>query len=82
MRFFLGFFMLASAGFAQSDMTPRVDLDGLLLAQTYDCRRKTCGQMRSCDEACYKLTVCGDTARDGDNDGIPCESICGTRRCD
>ena len=42
--------------------------------------RKTCGRMRSCEEACHALVVCGDTARDGDNDGIPCESLC-SRRC-
>ena len=48
--------------------------------QAYDCSRKTCGQIASCEEACYKLTVCGDTARDGDNDGIPCENLC-SRRC-
>ncbi|WP_145996734.1 excalibur calcium-binding domain-containing protein [Monaibacterium marinum] len=58
------------------------DLRPIQLAQTYSCSpRKTCGQMRSCDEACFHLTVCGDRARDGDSDGIPCESICGRRRC-
>ena len=50
------------------------------MAQTFDCSRKTCGQMRSCAEACHALLVCGDTRRDGDNDGIPCESLCGSRR--
>lgn len=37
---------------------------------------KTCGQMISCEEAYYHLTVCGHSKRDGDNDGVPCESIC------
>ena len=52
----------------------------LQLAQSFTCSRKTCGRMRSCAEACHALLVCGDTARDGDNDGIPCESLC-SRRC-
>ena len=47
---------------------------------TFNCERKTCGQMDSCEEAVYHLYVCGDTARDGNNDGIPCESLC--RRSD
>lgn len=50
------------------------------IAQSFTCARKTCGRMRSCAEACHALLVCGDTARDGDNDGIPCETLC-SRRC-
>lgn len=47
-------------------------------AQEFSCTpRKTCKQMRSCSEAVYRLRQCGDRQRDGDNDGIPCESICG-----
>ena len=42
----------------------------------YDCTAKTCGKMDSCEEAVYKLYVCGDKARDANNDGVPCESIC------
>ena len=38
---------------------------------------KTCGQMKSCEEALYHLNVCDNKRRDADNDGIPCESICG-----
>ncbi len=38
-----------------------------------DCS-KTCGSMTSCEEAMYQLNVCGCGARDGDNDGVPCES--------
>jgi endonuclease YncB( thermonuclease family) len=37
---------------------------------------KTCGQMTSCEEAYYQLNHCGCSARDGDEDGIPCESLC------
>ena len=49
-------------------------------AQAFDCSRATCTQIRSCEEACYKLRVCGHSRRDGDNDGIPCENLC-SRRC-
>lgn len=38
--------------------------------------RKTCGQMSSCEEAYYHLLQCGNGRLDGDNDGVPCESIC------
>jgi len=37
---------------------------------------KTCSQMSSCDEAYFQLNNCGWGARDGDNDGVPCETIC------
>lgn len=33
--------------------------------------------MSSCAEAHHHLTVCGETERDADNDGIPCENVCG-----
>jgi micrococcal nuclease len=37
---------------------------------------KNCPEMSSCDEAYYQLNTCGCSKRDGDNDGVPCESIC------
>lgn len=37
----------------------------------------TCPQMRNCAEADFYFRQCGDTARDADNDGIPCEALCG-----
>jgi len=40
-------------------------------------RHPTCTKMRSCAEADYYFRVCGDTERDGDGDGIPCEELCG-----
>ena len=44
----------------------------------YSCNcSKTCGQMSSCQEAYFQLNNCGCRRRDGDNDGVPCESICG-----
>lgn len=43
----------------------------------YSCNcAKTCTQMTSCAEAYYQLNTCGCTVRDGDHDGVPCESIC------
>jgi len=47
-----------------------------LLAQNYSCG-KTCGAVRSCKEAVYQWCVCGYNRADGDNDGVPCEKICG-----
>ncbi len=44
--------------------------------QSYDCRNVSCKRLRSCEEACYKLKVCGQRIRDADNDGIPCENLC------
>ncbi|AUI68287.1 endonuclease [Beggiatoa leptomitoformis] len=38
--------------------------------------KKTCGQMASCEEAKYHLTVCKNMSLDKDGDGIPCASIC------
>jgi micrococcal nuclease len=40
-----------------------------------DCS-KTCPNMSSCAEAQYQLNVCGCQARDGDKDGIACDSDC------
>lgn len=40
-----------------------------------DCS-KSCSKIASCEEAQYQLTVCGCTARDGDGDGLACESSC------
>ncbi len=42
---------------------------------TCDCS-KSCTAMSSCSEAYYQLNTCGCSARDGDSDGIPCESLC------
>jgi hypothetical protein len=46
-------------------------------ALAFDCAEKYCSRMSSCAEAHHKLTVCGQSERDADNDGIPCENICG-----
>lgn len=44
-------------------------------AYTCNCS-KTCGAMSSCQEAYFQLNTCGCRKRDGNNDGVPCESIC------
>ncbi|RUR43630.1 endonuclease [Vreelandella populi] len=38
--------------------------------------RKTCSQMASCEEAFFHLLQCGNGRLDGNNDGVPCKSIC------
>lgn len=37
---------------------------------------KVCGAMASCEEAYYQLNTCGCSVRDGDHDGVPCETLC------
>lgn len=79
----LFFIVLGGGAMAQERPAPLAEtaFAPFLTAQSFTCSRKTCGQMRSCAEACHALTVCGDTARDGDSDGIPGESLCGATRC-
>ena len=48
-------------------------------ADHFDCAPKYCKQMLSCQEARYHHTVCGDSRLDRDNDGVPCENVCGSR---
>lgn len=44
---------------------------------SYSCScSKSCDAMASCEEAYYQLNQCGCSARDGDGDGVPCESMC------
>ncbi|WP_420858895.1 excalibur calcium-binding domain-containing protein [Marivivens marinus] len=85
MLFLLGLLCLPSSAAADPTLWDLLKPDAPLMtpivpAQGYSCARKTCGQMVSCEEACYHLVICGDTARDRDNDGIPCENIC-SRPC-
>jgi hypothetical protein len=53
---------------------------GPRLAQSWSCApRKTCGRINSCEEAYWYLANCSWGSRlDGDSDGVPCESICGS----
>ena len=51
-----------------------------IVAQSWSCSpRKTCGRIGSCAEAVWYLENCSWGYRlDGDSDGVPCESICGS----
>jgi hypothetical protein len=54
------------------------DIAPLSVAAVWSCTpRKTCSKIRSCDEAYWYYFNCswGDRL-DGDDDGVPCESIC------
>ena len=45
--------------------------------KAFTCGSKTyCRDMISCEEAVFFLRSCGLSRLDGDNDGIPCESLC------
>lgn len=46
-------------------------------ATEYDCDKKYCKEMVSCDEAFYQLKICGFKGLDRDGDGVPCENVCG-----
>lgn len=52
-------------------------LPALASAENYDCERKTCKAIASCEEAMHKLNECGHKSLDRDNDKVPCESLCG-----
>lgn len=61
----------AARGVAPESITQQV-------AQSWSCSpRKTCTRIRTCDEAVWYHRNCSWGGRlDGDNDGVPCESIC------
>lgn len=42
--------------------------------------KRTCKDMSSCAEARYYLENCGLLRLDRDGDGIPCESLCKSKR--
>ena len=42
----------------------------------FDCAPKYCRYITTCEEAVYKLTVCGQKNLDGNDDGVPCQDIC------
>ena len=46
-------------------------------SEAFQCGEKQyCKEMLSCAEARFHLTSCGLTRLDGDDDGVPCESLC------
>lgn len=75
--------LFTPAAFAAADLDPAPmtplpaaggpsDAAPLILAQ------RTCGQARSCREAVV-MWCNGYRRADGDNDGIPCETVCRSR---
>ena len=47
------------------------------VARDFQCGMKRyCREMTSCAEAKFHLRNCGRASLDGDQDGVPCESIC------
>ncbi len=38
--------------------------------------KQSCSEMKTCGEAKFYLNQCGLSSLDGDEDGVPCESIC------
>lgn len=58
----------------QTDKTPTASISKTL--NGYNCEKKTCKEISSCEEAKYLLKQCNYTSLDRDKNGIPCESLC------
>ncbi len=43
-------------------------------------KKRHCSQMSTCDEAHFYLTRCGVKSLDRNKDGVPCESLCNSRK--
>src|SRR5262245_31081119 len=52
-------------------LAPRAGPDGRSCGE-----KMYCTQMRSCEEAMFHFSQCGLSRLDGDDDGVPCESLC------
>ena len=51
---------------------------GLAVQANYECgTKKFCKEMKSCEEALFHLQQCKRKSLDRDQDGIPCEELCG-----
>lgn len=46
---------------------------------SYQCSKKRCKHISTCDEAMFLLKECKHTQIDHDGDGIPCEKLCNPR---
>ncbi|MCA6130659.1 excalibur calcium-binding domain-containing protein [Campylobacter concisus] len=46
----------------------------------FNCDKRYCKEMKSCEEAYHYLRKCGRSGFDRDGDGIPCENVCKGRR--
>ena len=49
-------------------------------ADKFDCSKRYCKEMKSCEEAYHYLRNCGRSGFDRDRDGIPCENVCKEHR--
>jgi hypothetical protein len=66
---------LTTAGAASAQPAPRREPPP---ASGFACGAKRyCTQMTSCAEAMFHFQVCGLRRLDGDQDGVPCERVCG-----
>ena len=62
----------------ENSVGPDATVDALGAVGESSCGSKSyCKDMRTCSEAVHYLEECGLQRLDADNDGIPCESICG-----
>lgn len=48
----------------------------ILLFPTSNAEAKGCKKMRDCKDAVVHWCQMGESRRDGDGDGIPCENVC------
>ncbi|WP_089268775.1 excalibur calcium-binding domain-containing protein [Puniceibacterium sediminis] len=71
--------LIAQPCWGDAEKTFAERVNALRLAQAFDCRDVSCKRLSSCAEACFKLLQCGQSKRDGDHDGIPCENLCSSR---
>jgi hypothetical protein len=78
--FVLGLLLAAASPTFANSSKVQLPETGLMTAQSFSCQpRKTCGKIRSCDEATWYLYNCNWGSRlDGDSDGAPCETLCGS----
>ncbi|WP_268883409.1 excalibur calcium-binding domain-containing protein [Jiella pelagia] len=70
---------LASAAGKQASASSAPDLRSAPLVGRLFAQRRTCKSVSSCEEA-VRLWCGGYTRADGDNDGIPCENVCSSKR--
>lgn len=70
----------ASEAMSSAARSPLFQPERLETAQSWSCQpRKTCGRIRSCEEALWYLYNCSWGGKlDGDSDGAPCETLCGS----
>jgi endonuclease YncB( thermonuclease family) len=67
----------ASAPATQVPASPTAAPTSAASSSGFTCAdKRRCGEMTSCEEAKFYLTVCGVRSLDGDKDGVPCETLC------